>query len=176
VKLLEDIQTTVAELNVILEVKKIEVDAKKAEAEKIEATVKVEKDKVEKESASAQITLDGAKNLKDFIEKKKGQIEGDIAVAMPKVQETLDKLDKMDKKDVDFIKNLASPDDKIKQTVFVLMHLFTNVDLDSKVVSDAKGKIELTWPNAKKLINNPSKFVEDLKKYGKDEVRNNKVK
>jgi len=176
VKLLEDIQTTVAELNVILEVKKVEVDAKKAEAEKIEAIVKVEKDKVEKESASAQVTLDGAKNLKEFIEKKKGQIEGDIAVAMPKVQETLVKLDNMDKKDVDFIKNLASPDDKIKQTVFVLMHLFTNVDLDSKVVSDAKGKIELTWPNAKKLINNPSKFVEDLKRYGKDEVRNNKVK
>jgi len=56
------------------------------------------------------------------------------------------------------------------------MHLFTNVDLDCKVVSDAKGKIELTWPNAKKLINNPSKFVEDLKKYGKEEVRNNRVK
>lgn len=56
------------------------------------------------------------------------------------------------------------------------MHLFTNVDLDCKVQSDAKGKIELTWPNAKKLINNPGKFVEDLKKYGKEEVRNNKVK
>lgn len=57
-----------------------------------------------------------------------------------------------------------------------MMHLFTNVDLDCKVQSDAKGKIDLTWPNAKKLINNPGKFVEDLKKYGKEEVRNNKVK
>lgn len=112
---MEEIQETVAELNKILEVKKVEVDAKKAEAEKIEAIVKVEKDKVEKESSSAQITLDGAKDLKDFIENKKGDIEGKIAVAMPKVQETLEKLDKLDKKDVDFIKNLASPDDKIKQ-------------------------------------------------------------
>lgn len=176
VKLLEDIQNTVAELNKILEVKKVEVDEKKAQAEEIEAIVKVEKEIVEKESASAQVTLDGAKNLKEFIENKKADIEGKIAVAMPKVQETLEKLDKMDKKEVDFIKNLANPDEKIKQIMFVIMHLFTNVDLDSKVQAAPNGKIDLTWPNAKKLINNPSKFVEDLKKYGKDEVRNNKVK
>lgn len=174
--MLEDIQNTVAELNKILEVKKVEVDEKKAQAEEIEAIVKVEKDIVEKESASAQVTLDGAKNLKEFIENKKADIEGKIAVAMPKVQETLEKLDKMDKKEVDFIKNLANPDEKIKQIMFVIMHLFTNVDLDSKVQAAPNGKIDLTWPNAKKLINNPSKFVEDLKKYGKDEVRNNKVK
>lgn len=176
VKLLEDIQNTVAELNKILEVKKVEVDEKKAEAEKIEAVVKVEKEIVEKESASAQVTLDEAKNLKEFIENKKADIEGKIAVAMPKVQETLEKLDKMDKKEVDFIKNLANPDEKIKQIMFAIMHLFTNVDLDSKVQAAPNGKIDLTWPNAKKLINNPGKFVDDLKKYGKEEVRNNKVK
>jgi predicted phage tail protein len=117
VKLLEDIQNTVTQLNEVLVVKKIEVEEKKSNAEQIEAIVKVEKDKVEKESASAQITLDKASNLKEFIANKKGDIEGKIAVAMPKVAETLEKLELLDRKQVEFIKSLASPDEKIKQTI-----------------------------------------------------------
>lgn len=77
---------------------------------------------------------------------------------------------------MDFIKNLDNPDEKIKQIMFVIMHLFTNVDLDSNVQAAPNGKIDLTWSNAKKLIKNSLKFIEDLKKYGKDEVRNNKVR
>lgn len=53
-----------------------------------------------KEIASAQVTLDGAKNLKGFIECKKADVEGKLALAMPKVQEilekTLEKVDEMD--------------------------------------------------------------------------------
>ena len=46
--------------------------------------MKVEKEIVEKESASVQITLDGAKNLKEFIVNKMTDFEGKIAVAIPK--------------------------------------------------------------------------------------------
>lgn len=162
VKLLEDIQTTVKELNVVLEEKRIEVDEKKANAEEIEATVKVEKEKVEKESATAQVDLDKASDLSEFISNKKADIEGKIAVAMPKVNETLAKLDNLDKKQVEFIKSLASPDEKIKQTIYVLMHLFTDVPLGATVKSN-KGKIELTWNLAKTLIKEPAKFVVDMK-------------
>lgn len=116
-KLLEDIQNTVTELNEVLVVKRAEVEEKKANAESIEAVVKVEKDKVEKESSLAQVELDKASTLKEFIANKKGEIEGKIAVAMPKVQETLAKLENLDKKQVEFIKSLASPDEKIKQTM-----------------------------------------------------------
>lgn len=53
-----------------------------------------------KEIASAQVTLDGANNLKGFIECKKADVEGELALAMPKVQEilekTLEKVDEMD--------------------------------------------------------------------------------
>jgi hypothetical protein len=54
------------------------------------------------------------------------------------------------------------------------MHLFTDVPLNASVKSN-KGKIELTWPNAKKLINEPQKFVNDMKKYGSELVRNSSV-
>lgn len=151
-----------ADLNKVLVVKRVEVEEKKANAETIAAEVKIEKDKVEIESSAAQVDLDKASKLKAFIENKKEEIEGKIAVAMPKVRETLAKLDNLDKKQVDFIKSLASPDEKIKQTIYVLMHLFTDVPLQSTVKS-TKGKIDLTWPNAKILLKDPSKFVVDLK-------------
>jgi dynein heavy chain len=113
VKLLEDIQTTVEELNKVLVVKRVEVEEKKANAESIEAVVKVEKENVEKESALANVELEKASSLKEFIAEKKSTIEGKIAVAMPKVAETLKKLDNLDKKQVEFIKSLASPDEHI---------------------------------------------------------------
>lgn len=160
--MLEDIQNTVAELNEVLVIKKAEVEEKKEKAEVIEKEVKVEKDKVEKESDIANVDLEKASKLREFISTKKGEIEGKIAVAMPKVQETLEKLDKLDKKQVEFIKSLAQPDEKIKQTIYVLMHLFTDVPLNSSVKS-TKGKIDLNWNAAKMLIKEPAKFVVDLK-------------
>lgn len=168
------IQTTVAELNEVLVVKRIEVEEKRKSAEEIEAVVKVEKEKVETESSLAQIELDKAAALKEFIANKKEGIEGEIAVAMPKVNETLAKLDNMDKKQVEFIKSLASPDEKIKQTLYVMMHLFTDVPLNCSVKS-TKGKIELTWNGAKLLIKDPAKFTEDMKTFGKTLVRNTQV-
>lgn len=174
VNLLEVIQTTVAELNEVLVVKRLEVEEKRNSAEQIEAVVKVEKEKVENESSLAQVELDKAAALKLFIANKKEGIEGEIAVAMPKVTETLAKLDLMDKKQVEFIKSLASPDEKIKQTLYVMMHLFTDVPLNCSVKS-TKGKIELTWNGAKLLIKDPAKFTEDMKTFGKTLVRNTQV-
>lgn len=114
---MDGIQVTVLELNETLVVKSAEVAEKKANAEIIEAQVKIEKDKVEKESAKAQIDLDDADKLEKFIINKKASIQGSIDIAMPKVKETLRKLDNLEKGDVTFIKNLASPDEKIKQTM-----------------------------------------------------------
>lgn len=54
------------------------------------------------------------------------------------------------------------------------MLLFTDVDLPCSVKS-TKGKIELTWPQAKILIGSPAKFVEAMKTYGGELVRNGKV-
>jgi dynein heavy chain len=174
VKLLEDIQTTVEELNKVLVVKRVEVEEKKANAESIEAVVKVEKENVEKESALANVELEKASTLKEFIAEKKSTIEGKIAVAMPKVAETLKKLDNLDKKQVEFIKSLASPDEKIKQTIYVLMHLFTDVPLNASVKGN-KGKIDLNWNAAKVLIKEPAKFVVDMKTFGSELVRNSQV-
>jgi len=54
------------------------------------------------------------------------------------------------------------------------MHLFTDVNLSSSVKS-TKGKIDLTWANAKILLKEPAKFVVDLKEYGSNLVRNSLV-
>jgi len=43
------------------------------------------------------------------------------------------------------------------------MHLFTNVQLASSVKSDGKGKIDLSWNQAKVLIKDPKAFTNDLK-------------
>ena len=79
--MLEDIQNTVAELNKILEMKKVEVDEKKAQAEIIEAIVKVEKEIVETGDILANITL--FDNLE-----KSNVISDDIKIKVSEGQKT----------------------------------------------------------------------------------------
>jgi dynein heavy chain len=174
VTLLEDIQLIVEDLNEKLVIMTEEVEEKKTKAEEISAIVSVEKDKVKIESDEAELISAKANDLQIFITKKKGEIEGKIKMAMPKVAETLEKLDNLKKDDVTFLKSLKSPDEKIKQTLFCTMHIFTDVPLGNSVKS-TKGKIELTWNNALSLLKNPGAFINDLKTLGKELVRNAQV-
>ena len=63
--------------------------------------------------------------------------------------EILEKLDNFDLKEDVFIKIFASFKDKIKQIILVEKRLYTKVDLDCKMYSDANVKIVHRWSIAK---------------------------
>lgn len=65
-------------------------------------------------------------------------------IYIEKVKKMQDLVTSVDKMEINFIKNLKNPDTKIKQTMFVLLHLFTDVELDLSPKSDKNGNIDMS--------------------------------
>jgi dynein heavy chain len=91
----------------------------------------------------------------------KKDCEDQLEIAMPIYRNALAALDTLNKNDITELKAYAKPDE--------------NIVLVTNSVCLLLGKKE-DWDEAKKLMNNPNEFIESLKKYDKDNIKESLLK
>lgn len=114
----------------------------------------------EQEKLTAVEEADAQKMFNSVAAIKK-DCEDQLAIAMPIYREAIGALDTLNKNDITEMKAYAKPAEEIV--------LVTNS------VCLLLGKKE-DWDEAKKLMNNPNEFIENLKKYDKDNIKESLLK
>ncbi|CAE7820601.1 unnamed protein product, partial [Symbiodinium sp. CCMP2456] len=88
--------------------------------------------------------------------------EKDLAAAIPLVKQAEAALDVLDKKDFQELKALAKPPGGVDLVLEAAMHL--QAGYDENIELDKKGAVkDPTWKGAQKMMNNPEKFLINLK-------------
>lgn len=146
----------VTELEALLKVKTVEVEAKKAEAEEIETVVGGEKAVVEEQNETATIAAADCDKIKVNCSAIAKSAKEDLDKAVPLVEETKRDLEGLDEKAFGIIKSFAKPPEPVEKVLFSCMCLLASVD--PNVSCDKRGRPQLEWKTAKIMINNPKAF------------------
>jgi dynein heavy chain len=100
-------------------------------------------------------------------EAQKADVEGDLAEAMPALQEALSALDTLTAKDIGEIKSMKSPPGPVK---LVLQGVCFLKGIKPVRVKDAEGKmVEDYWPMSVKMISEAT-FLKSLQEFDKDAI------
>jgi dynein heavy chain len=160
-KTLEVTNEMVAALKVTLIKLRPEIDKKEEETQ----VMVVDLEKQQKVAAEQEklTSAEEAESQKLFahVAAIKADCEEQLAQAMPIYKEAIGALDTLDKSDITEMKAYASPAEEIILVVSAVCLLL--------------GKKE-TWDDAKKLMNNPAEFINTLKNYDKDHIKEGLLK
>lgn len=149
------------------------VVAEKAQAADIFAEeVGREKASVQNESEKASVESSNCSRIAAEVSVKEASCKEDLAKAIPLVEEAEKALDVLDKKDFQELKALSKPPPLVDELCFAAMHLQAGIDPNIDV--DKKGPKDLSWKGATKMMNQPEKFLQNLKNF-KDEIDESRV-
>jgi dynein heavy chain, axonemal len=99
-------------------------------------------------------------------------VQADLDKALPALEEAVSSLKSLSKNDVVEVKSLSNPPAGVKMVMDACCIMF---DLRGKKVADPNGgpgapKITDYWDDAKRILNDPSKFLNSLMTYDKDNI------
>jgi len=164
---LEKLQATqeqVAGLEEELKEKAIVVKEKAQAADVFAEEVGREKTKVENESEKANVEAAKCAKIQTEVEHQQRSCEEDLAKAIPLVKEAEAALDVLDKKDFQELKALGKPPGGVDLVCEAAMHLQAGIDPNIEI--DKKGAVkDNSWKGSQKMMNNPEKFLTNLKEY-----------
>eukprot|EP00931_Biecheleriopsis_adriatica_P017411 TRINITY_DN1250_c0_g1_i8.p1 TRINITY_DN1250_c0_g1~~TRINITY_DN1250_c0_g1_i8.p1 ORF type:complete len:2173 (-),score=601.12 TRINITY_DN1250_c0_g1_i8:164-6553(-) len=152
----------VAGLEEELKEKAVVVAEKAAAADIFAAEVGEKKANVEEESAKAAVEAEKCAVIARDVAIQQKSCEEDLAAAIPLVRQAEAALDVLDKKDFQELKALAKPPGGVDLVCEAAMHL--QAGYDENIELDKKGGIkDGSWKGAQKMMNNPEKFLQNLK-------------
>lgn len=101
-------------------------------------------------------------------------MQADLDKALPALDEAVQSLKSLTKSDVVEVKSLSNPPAGVKMVMDACCIMF---DLKGKKISDPNGapgapKITDYWDDAKKILNDPGKFLNSLMTFDKDNISN----
>jgi dynein heavy chain, axonemal len=99
-------------------------------------------------------------------------VQADLDKALPALEEAVSSLKSLSKNDVVEVKSLSNPPAGVKMVMDACCIMF---DLRGKKVADPNGgpgapKTTDYWDDAKRILNDPSKFLNSLMTYDKDNI------
>lgn len=99
-------------------------------------------------------------------------LQADLDKALPALDEAVTSLKSLSKNDVVEVKSMSNPPAGVKMVMDACCIMF---DLKGKKIPDPNGgpgapKITDYWDDAKKLLNDPSKYLNSLMTYDKDNI------
>mmetsp|Transcript_17270 Transcript_17270/g.33650 ORF Transcript_17270/g.33650 Transcript_17270/m.33650 type:complete len:4514 (+) Transcript_17270:154-13695(+) len=142
----------VAALKEDLTVTLVKVAEKQASVSELIAKMGVERGKVEEQQAFAAVEAQKAKAVADVANKIAGECERDLAAALPVMEQAKDAVNCLSKASLTTLKSFAQPPGNC---VFV-----TNATM---ILKGFPGKRD--WPNAKKMMKDVGKFLDELKEF-----------
>ena len=153
-EMVSDLKESLITLSPEIEVKEKETQEMVVDLEK-QQTIAAEQEKLTAvEEAEAQKMFNSVAAIKK-------DCEDQLEVAMPIYREAIGALDTLNKNDITEMKAYAKPAEEIV--------------LVTSAVCLLLGKKE-DWDEAKKLMNNPNEFIDNLKKYDKDNIKESLLK
>jgi len=157
-------QEQVAGLEEELKEKAVIVQEKAQAADVFAEEVGREKANVQAESDKAGVEAQKCAKIASDVTKQQISCEEDLAKAIPLVKEAESALDVLDKKDFQELKALAKPPGGVDLVCECAMHL--QATLDPNIEVDKKGAVkDNSWKGSVKMMNNPEKFLVNLKEY-----------
>mmetsp|Transcript_146756 Transcript_146756/g.471049 ORF Transcript_146756/g.471049 Transcript_146756/m.471049 type:complete len:4209 (+) Transcript_146756:103-12729(+) len=161
---LRQTQEDVAALEEVLKEKAIVVAEKAGAADIFAEEVGREKANVQKESEGAALEAKSCQKIAADVSIQQESCERDLAAAVPLVQQAEAALDVLDKKDFQELKALGKPPGGVDLVCEAAMHLQAGIDPNIEV--DKKGAAkDPSWKGSVKMMNNPEKFLENLKAF-----------
>jgi dynein heavy chain, axonemal len=135
-----------------------QIDADKVAADATRATVQAQEASANEKKEAATAIADDA--------------QADLDKALPALEEAVSSLKSLSKNDIVEVKSLSNPPAGVKMVMDATCILF---DLKGKKVPDPNGgpgapKITDYWDDAKKILNDPGKFLNSLMTYDKDNI------
>lgn len=138
---LKDTEEAVAGIEQELQVKSVEVEQLKVEANEQATVVGAEKEIVDAKAAEAKVESDKANAIADSVAKLLASVQADLDAAEPLVEKAKAALRGLQKKDFDTLKSLATPPDAVRTCFFAVMNLYVGVPDANYDIPQNKGKI-----------------------------------
>jgi len=175
---LRDTEEAVAVIEQELQVKSVEVEESKREANEQATVVGAEKEIVDAKAAEAKIESDKADKIADEVATLLASVQADLDAAEPLVEQAKKALAGLQKKDFDTLKALNNPPGDVRICFFAVQNLYVGItDVDYGIPATKTGAIavkqEDSWKISKNMMKDPLKFMEGLNAYKQiiDEMR-----
>ena len=160
---LRETAVVVAELEESLKLKQVTVDAAKAEADVVAATVGAAKEKVEKETAIANDIAAKAGKIQVAVEEQKQSAQKDLDNALPLVEKAQSALKDISEKDFQQAKSFASPPKGVPEVFGTCVYLMAGLVSNDMVEVDKNKKPKVVeWKSCQKMMKDPKDFKNKL--------------
>jgi dynein heavy chain len=170
-------ENDVQKLQEVLIKKQVEVDEKKAEADKVAEVVGKEKAIVEEENRKAKIKKDGCAKIKADVEKQKASCQADVEKLQPQVEAAMAGLKALKPDDFKEARGYNSPPPGVDQVFFCIQYMFAGVPGYTEGIELTKQKLpkNLDWGGTKKeVLSNPAELIKKLSSF-KEVIDSNQV-
>ena len=141
-----------------LKVKAVEVDEKKAQCDAMIPKLEAEKAKANKEAETANEIAAQATTKEAEVIEMKAYIEKDLEAAEPALVKAAAALDSLNKKDLGELKTLGKPPAGVDDVAAACIYMLHD---------GSKGKIDVEWKAAQKMMKDVNAFLEVLLGYKK---------
>ena len=141
-----------------LKVKAVEVDEKKAQCDAMIPKLEAEKAKANKEAETANEIAAQATTKEAEVIEMKANIEKDLEAAEPALVKAAAALDSLNKKDLGELKSLGKPPAGVDDVAAACIYMLHD---------GSKGKIDVEWKAAQKMMKDVNAFLEVLLGYKK---------
>lgn len=141
----------VSQLSQLLEIKMVDVGVEREKTDELIAIVGKESLEAEKEAAAAAVTAAEADKATTEANAEKAKAEGELAEALPAMKRAQEAVDCLKVAAVQELKGMGSPPAAC-----------VDVARCVEILVKGKGK-NLNWASAQKMMNNPNKFLQDVK-------------
>ena len=161
----------------LVDVLKVELAEKmpvlvKTQAEVEEMMVVIAKDKKDAEvvETAASAAEADANEKKSTAEGIAAEAQGKLDLALPALYAALANVDKLQKKDIDEMKALSNPPNRVKQVMAAVCIYAKEKPTKVQDPNDPKKKIDDYWKQSQGLLRDAKAFIELLKTYDKDNI------
>ncbi|KAL0479463.1 dynein beta chain [Acrasis kona] len=150
----------VKDLQITLKDEQVIVEEKKIATEELVKKVGKERNIVEQQSAVATEEERKTNLAVQDVENFKAECRRDLDAAEPIVQEAIKALDTLKKSDLQELKSFTQPSEDVAHVCNAVIYLTSTKGIPRNP----------TWNDAKKMMANPSQFLDDLKTFDKENI------
>jgi dynein heavy chain len=154
-KLLSQIRTMVDQLQVTLTKLRPEIDKKEEETQKLVIDLEKQQQSAAETEKVFKTEAEESQKLFDEVQELKNDCQKDLDKAMPIYESALQALNTLNKGDIVEMKSYPQPPQELVTLISAVCVLFSKKE---------------NWDEGKKLMNEPKKFLDDMKNYKKDKI------
>lgn len=137
------------------------IDEKTEETQKLMIVLDEQKKIADEQAKITAVEEASAQKLYNEVMVIKTDCEAELAKAMPIYKEALSALDTLNKNDIIEMKSYAKPSEDIVLVISAVCFLFDKPE---------------NWDEGKKMMNQPEAFINSLKSFNKDNIKEAKLK